>query len=520
MNRCGDAVTDSDEDCDDGNSGNHDDCVASCVSASCGDGFLHDGYEQCDDGGANSDTTADACRTSCERPTCGDGVVDVGEVCDRAGSASDCDADCSLPRCSDGVTNVAAGETCDDGNLDPNDGCSPTCGIEPGWVIYVDELATGANDGSSWGNAYTSLQDALAAANRGEIWVAHGLYEPDKGNGVTAGDRSATFSLKTNVALYGGFEGTEIARVQRGPTTASTITYLDGNGSYHVVTANNVAGAVLDSFTVDNGLSNDSVGGAGMLVNASTLTIANCRFVSNWREVYYSTQHVIGGALFSTASPITIENSFFGGNHVRVSSGSESLPKPNSVGAAIYVEGGSLTILKSTFEGNTADNGLGAAMGGAIASASAAVRIVDSRFAANMAQSNASSALNPTAYGGAIYIDNTGTSGSPSVVLTNTVFESNSSQASYPTGICRGGAISSGCRAEADPADSGDGPTSCSMAEDWLPRGGKRARGVRPKVWFGTASPERPQSRAARSGGEGDSSQCCGGDTPRDERTK
>jgi cysteine-rich repeat protein len=34
--------------------------------------------------------------------------------------------------CGDTIIQGTCGETCDDGNLDPNDGCSPTCQLEPG----------------------------------------------------------------------------------------------------------------------------------------------------------------------------------------------------------------------------------------------------------------------------------------------------------------------------------------------------------------------------------------------------
>ena len=50
-------------------------------------------------------------------------------------------------------------------------------------VIYVDANATGANDGSSWEDAYNYLQDALydpiLYGGPADIWVAEGIYCPD-----------------------------------------------------------------------------------------------------------------------------------------------------------------------------------------------------------------------------------------------------------------------------------------------------------------------------------------------------
>ncbi|MFA5252973.1 MAG: hypothetical protein WC454_10375, partial [Phycisphaerae bacterium] len=75
-----------------------------------------------------------------------------------------------------------------------------------GKIIYVDTAATGSNNGSSWADAYKSLQDALAIAAKGdEIWVARGTYKPNQGKQQDKGERTATFTLKSGVAIYGGF---------------------------------------------------------------------------------------------------------------------------------------------------------------------------------------------------------------------------------------------------------------------------------------------------------------------------
>lgn len=86
-----------------------------------------------------------------------------------------------------------------------------------GQSYYVDTDATGANNGSSWNDAYVSLQDALAVAGwQDTIWVAEGTYYPDEGSGQTNNDRTSTFAITNQkLVVAGGFVGTETSFDQR-----------------------------------------------------------------------------------------------------------------------------------------------------------------------------------------------------------------------------------------------------------------------------------------------------------------
>ena len=168
-------------------------------------------------------------------------------------------------------------------------------------VIYVDCDAAAAGDGSSWTNAYIHLQDALNYAEEGdEVWVAEGIYRPDLGDGLTPGDRTASFQLKSGVALYGGFTGIESLRTQRdwqvNQTTLSGDLNSDDGANFSNNTENayqivNGSGAinttVLDGFTVTGGNANESSGniygvGSGMYIHSGSPTVSNCTFAKNW----------------------------------------------------------------------------------------------------------------------------------------------------------------------------------------------------------------------------------------------
>jgi predicted outer membrane repeat protein len=151
--------------------------------------------------------------------------------------------------------------------------------------IFVDAAAAGLNNGASWIDAYTDLQDALAGAIAGdEIWVAQGTYAP-----TTVADRSALFDLVNSVEMYGGFAGGETALEER--DIAANETVLSGeigapgptDNCYQVVRALSVgAGTVLDGFTIRDGYNDIGICG-GLRVSGTFCNpiIANLVITNN-----------------------------------------------------------------------------------------------------------------------------------------------------------------------------------------------------------------------------------------------
>jgi hypothetical protein len=202
------------------------------------------------------------------------------------------------------------------------------CTTALGDIIYVDADTPANNDGSSWGNAYKFLQDALNTATTGdEIWVAEGIYRPDEttANPEGTGNRFATFQLKNDVAVYGGFPAGGGTWEQRAPSIYETVLSGDlnsddgpefannGENSYHVVTGSEIYdSAVLDGFTImagnANGASSPETLGGGMYNSNSNLLVTNCTFTGNsatWD----------GGGMNNTQSDyLTVTNCTFTGN--------------------------------------------------------------------------------------------------------------------------------------------------------------------------------------------------------------
>ncbi|NVK65225.1 MAG: T9SS type A sorting domain-containing protein [Flavobacteriales bacterium] len=233
-------------------------------------------------------------------------------------------------------------------------------------TIYVDQNATGANDGTDWTNAFVDLQDAIGLSSFGdEIWVAQGTYKPTSGT-----TQNVYFTIKNGTQVYGGFAGGETLLSQRDVETNTTILSGEiGSGaafdnSIIIVYFNNVANQTrLDGFTITGAYNNSTVSayGGGAKVVGSSPTIANCKFIGNYAEEG-------GGAINHSVSGIlTLEDCVFdgnigntyGGGALRLYSGTVNISgcyfksnQSDTYGGAIFIYGATVSISNSVFAGN------------------------------------------------------------------------------------------------------------------------------------------------------------------------
>ncbi|SDC66135.1 choice-of-anchor Q domain-containing protein [Niabella drilacis] len=242
-------------------------------------------------------------------------------------------------------------------------------------ALYVDATATGANDGSSWTNAYKSLASALNAANANpaitQVQVAQGNYYPTGDNAGTG--RNAAFRItRNNLQLLGGYpSGGGVRNALTNITTLNGDIGTAGNNSdnsYHVVLVTNITGGVstvlVDGFTIQNGNASDSYTGAtgrggGIYLSQNeshTVTINNCILTSNFAGlgggIY---MEGAAGADMPTSNASLVSNCLFQNNTAYIYGGGASSRNcaPSFVAC--------------TFNNNqTLANTIGAAGGGAI----------------------------------------------------------------------------------------------------------------------------------------------------------
>ncbi|MDR0349282.1 MAG: InlB B-repeat-containing protein [Tannerella sp.] len=208
--------------------------------------------------------------------------------------------------------------------------------------FFVNRNVTGGKgDGSSWPNAFRTLQEALAHATEGDyVWVARGNYRPATGS---------PFVMKhDSVEIYGGFAATETYLYER--NFAANATILRGNGNSVIYTEGVSNASRWDGFIIEGG---DAVHGGGMLNRNSSVSIANNIIRSNSADngggifneggnpVLYNVEisgntAVEGGAMYNIYSSPRLTNVTVSGNYA------------STEGGGLYNYSGSHPVLRNT----------------------------------------------------------------------------------------------------------------------------------------------------------------------------
>ncbi len=272
-------------------------------------------------------------------------------------------------------------------------------------TIYVNQSAAGSNDGTTWANAYTDLNAAITASSFGDqLWVAAGTYKP-----TTTTNRNIAFALKSGVAIYGGFAGTETLLNQRDFTI--NVSRLSGDigvsgvatdNTHHVVTAVNVNNLTrLDGFEITAGYCTSASTlisvGAGIFVEDASPTVSNCKIYNNYSA------SVGGGISFRGTGIFTLSNSEVSYNSANSGAGLYMLADNSATifnvincnisnnssvsdGGAVYYHEGTLNIDRCILSGNLAGD-----TGGAIhaLSNSIVLNVYNSLIVGNKSSTNA-----------------------------------------------------------------------------------------------------------------------------------
>jgi sugar lactone lactonase YvrE len=323
-------------------------------------------------------------------------------------------------------------------------------------IVYVKPGGTGG--GTSWADA-ADLQAVLNTTISGiEIWVAKGTYTPAITN------QAASFHLRSDVAIYGGFSGTESQRSQR--NIAGNLTILSGDllgndsgaptfnnptrtdNSYHVVRSASIGSTViLDGVTIRGGNANGACctddRGGGLYNTSSSPTLTNVTFSAN-------SASGTGGGLYNDSSSPTLTNVTFSANSAQVTGGgltnSSSSPTLANVtfngnftndfgnGGGLYNNNSSPTLTNVTFSGNSAT------WGGGLYNTSSSPTLTNVTFSTNSTNNggdggglhnhnsnptltnvtfSANSAIGGSGEGGGLYNNNS------SPTLTNVTFSAN-----------------------------------------------------------------------------------------------
>jgi hypothetical protein len=271
--------------------------------------------------------------------------------------------------------------------------------------LFVDHAATGAGDGTTWEDAYTTLQQALDSAgvgvNGNQILIAEGTYKPAAApSGSAQRDYAFHFSDK-DVVISGGWDASEGTQTGSSTILSGDVDESGINDAYHILVMSDVTSATsIEDVTMKKALGN----GTG------TLTYDSKTISDKWgaavvfdgsaefRSVTFEDNEADSGtSIYAEDASLYLEDCIFSGD-------------TSSKKGIVFVNGSTVTAYNSVFKNNeTSDGGALYINTGSTSESSA---LWNCAFTDNT--------VSGTANGPALYLDN-----SPAD-LFNCVFEGNS----------------------------------------------------------------------------------------------
>lgn len=275
-------------------------------------------------------------------------------------------------------------------------------GIAFSQIIYVDQTAGGANNGSNWANAYTTLTAGIARANSDaavkEIRVHAGTYQEDQ------------FIITGSYTISGAWDkGSGTQDMWGTPTKLDgqvlhRVMMVEANARLNLIALQFTRGGYPDPSTNENG---------GNIYNNGILNMDQCYVGEGFLNHTWTTAWSNGGGLYNQGTAM-ITNTHFAAN------------RSYQAGGAIYnAENCNLTLIACYIRDNITDNW------GAGISNYGKLKVYNSRFSNNVI----------TMQSGGTYFNNTGGAiaarlGNAQQIIVGCIFDKNKAR--------EGGALSIG----------------------------------------------------------------------------
>ncbi len=214
-----------------------------------------------------------------------------------------------------------------------------------GDTIYVDCVATGIEDGTSWSDAFTTIQDGIDAASNGDVVEVNECtyYEnvDFDGKAITVRNNDPADPCMVASTVIDGNNGGTVVKFKTSEDADSVLTgftitggYAMGHPEYGGGIYCSSASPTISNCVIKDNYSGSTYGfnsGGGLRTNAASPTVTDCVFQNNSTNGY-------GGGIgnWSQSNP-TITNCTFIDNHAPMGGGISNYESSPTISKCMFI---------------------------------------------------------------------------------------------------------------------------------------------------------------------------------------